>query len=229
MKEELRPRGTARRGRARAGRGPRSGAQSAARVGARRRHDEDARGAASRRRPPQLEEPPEHTEVGRFDMERAARLGLALRLLDRRHGAACVRALPARARPARKGFTPVLPPVLVREEAMYGTGFFPTDARTSTRSIRRSLPDRHLRGRARRAAHGRDPRRAAAALRRLLDVLPPRGGRRRQGHPRHVPRAPVQQGRALRLLRPEDSGAEHERLLEIEESLVRALGLPYRV
>src|SRR5436309_1875570 len=26
-----------------------------------------------------------------------------------------------------RGFTPVLPPVLVREEAMYGTGFFPTD------------------------------------------------------------------------------------------------------
>ena len=26
-----------------------------------------------------------------------------------------------------KGFVPVIPPVLVREEAMYGTGFFPTD------------------------------------------------------------------------------------------------------
>jgi seryl-tRNA synthetase len=26
-----------------------------------------------------------------------------------------------------KGFRPILPPVLVREEAMYGTGFFPTD------------------------------------------------------------------------------------------------------
>ncbi len=28
----------------------------------------------------------------------------------------------------RRGFTPVVPPVLVREEAMYGTGFLPTDA-----------------------------------------------------------------------------------------------------
>jgi seryl-tRNA synthetase len=27
-----------------------------------------------------------------------------------------------------RGFTPVIPPVLVREEAMYGTGFLPTDA-----------------------------------------------------------------------------------------------------
>ncbi len=32
-----------------------------------------------------------------------------------------------------RGFTPVIPPVLVREEAMYGTGFLPTDeAATST-------------------------------------------------------------------------------------------------
>ena len=28
----------------------------------------------------------------------------------------------------KKGFTPVVPPVLVREEALYGTGFFPDDA-----------------------------------------------------------------------------------------------------
>jgi seryl-tRNA synthetase len=28
---------------------------------------------------------------------------------------------------AQKGHVPVLPPVLVREDAMYGTGFFPTD------------------------------------------------------------------------------------------------------
>src|SRR5262249_23642401 len=34
----------------------------------------------------------------------------------------------ALARLTEKGFRPVLPPVLVREEAMYGTGFFPTDA-----------------------------------------------------------------------------------------------------
>jgi seryl-tRNA synthetase len=26
---------------------------------------------------------------------------------------------------AARGFTPILPPVLVREQAMFGTGFFP--------------------------------------------------------------------------------------------------------
>jgi seryl-tRNA synthetase len=72
---------------------------------------------------------PEHTEVGRFELERAARLsgsrfgfmvgdtalvGLALyRFALDRAGA--------------NGYLPVIPPVLVREEAMYGTGFFPTD------------------------------------------------------------------------------------------------------
>ena len=79
--------------------------------------------------PPELAEPREHTEIGRFDMERAARLSgsrfgyvigdsalVALALyraaLDHLH---------------RHGFVPVLPPVLVREDAMYGTGFFPTE------------------------------------------------------------------------------------------------------
>lgn len=33
----------------------------------------------------------------------------------------------ALAKLAKKGFRPVVPPVLVRDEAMYGTGFFPTD------------------------------------------------------------------------------------------------------
>lgn len=80
--------------------------------------------------PPQLAEVKEHTEIGRFDMDRAARMSgarfgfwvgdtgrLALALyryaLDRL---------------AVKGLTTVLPPVLVREEALIGTGAFPSDA-----------------------------------------------------------------------------------------------------
>jgi len=74
-------------------------------------------------------EPKEHLELGRFDMERAAKVSgsrfgyfvgdtalLALAL----YRWALDRAVAA-------GFTPVLPPVLVREEAMYGTGFFPAE------------------------------------------------------------------------------------------------------
>ena len=58
------------------------------------------------------------------------------------------------------GFEPVIPPVLVREEALYGTGFLP-----DTEQQIYHLPDDdlylvgHERGRARLAARGRDPRR----------------------------------------------------------------------
>ena len=79
--------------------------------------------------PPSLAEPKEHTELGRFEMERAARISgarfgylvgdtalLAFALyrfaLDHLVG---------------HGFTTMLPPVLVREQAMVGTGFFPTE------------------------------------------------------------------------------------------------------
>ena len=96
---------------------------------------------------------------------------------------------------------------------------------------RRPLPHRHLGGRARGAAHGRDPRRdAAAALRRLLDVLPPRGGRRRQGHARHVPRAPVQQGRDVRLsCVPRTRGPSTSACSRSRRSWCRSSGCPYRV
>ena len=102
------------------------------------------------------------------------------------------------------GFEPVIPPVLVREEALYGTGFLPDTEQQIYR-----LPDDdlylvgHERGGAGLAARGRDPRRrpAAAALRGLLAVLPARGGRRRARHARDLPRPPVRQGRDVQLRR----------------------------
>ena len=69
------------------------------------------------------------------------------------------------------GFEPVIPPVLVREEALYGTGFLPdTEQQIYALPDDDAVPRRHERGRARLAARRRDPRRrrAAAALRRLL-------------------------------------------------------------
>ena len=39
----------------------------------------------------------------------------------------------------REGFTPVVPPVLVREEAMWGTGFFPTDRQAIYRTAEDDL------------------------------------------------------------------------------------------
>src|SRR5205814_456229 len=79
--------------------------------------------------PPKLADPKEHTEIGRFDMDRAARLsGSRFGYLL---GDTALLALAlyrfAVDRAVAHGHVPMLPPVLVREEAMYGTGFFPTE------------------------------------------------------------------------------------------------------
>ncbi len=182
--------------------------------------------------PPELTEAKEHIEIGRFDMERAARLSgsrfgflvgdtalLALAL----YGFALDTAV-------KHGHTPMLPPVLVREEAMYGTGFFPTErsniyaleadelyltgtsevalAGLHTGEILEELPLRY-------AAYSTNFRREAGAA-----------GKDTRGMFR------VHQFNKVELFvfcDPAASADEHERLLAIEEEILQALGLPYRV
>ena len=95
-----------------------------------------------------------------------------------------------------RGFTPVIPPVLVREEALFGTGFLP-DTEQQIYSL--AGDDLYLAGTSEvplASLHaGEIVDVAAAALRRLLALLPARGGRRRARHARAVPRPPVRQGR----------------------------------
>ena len=184
-------------------RAARAGAEPARPVRARRRHRRGRRGAAPRRRAGAARGPSTpRSAASRWSARRGSRARASAT------SSATPRCSRSRSTASRStaavahGHVPMLPPVLVREEAMYGTGFFPTERVEHLRAReRRALPDRHLGGRARRLPHGRDPRRAAAPLLGVLDLLPPRGGRRRQGHARHVPRPPVQQGRAVRLLR----------------------------
>ena len=79
--------------------------------------------------PPSLAEPREHLEVGRFEMERAARMSGArfgYWVGDTARLALALYRL-ALERLAAKGFTTILPPVLVREDALIGTGAFPSD------------------------------------------------------------------------------------------------------
>ena len=100
------------------------------------------------------------------------------------------------------GFEPVIPPVLVREEALYGTGFLPD---TEQQIYHLPEDDLYLVGTSEvalaslHAGEILDGGDAAAPLRGLLAVLPPRGGRRRARHARHLPRAPVRQGRDVLL------------------------------
>jgi seryl-tRNA synthetase len=126
----------------------------------------------------------------------------------------------------RKGFVPVLPPVLVREEAMYGTGFFPTDEVNIYGVERDGL---YLVGTSEvslAALHGGE----------VLDDLPVRYAgystcfRREAGAAGKDTRGMfrVHQFDKVEMFvfcRPEDSPAEHELLLANEEQLVQALGI----
>jgi seryl-tRNA synthetase len=183
---------------------------------------------------PELTEAKEHLELGRFEMERGARLsgsrfgyivGDAARLTLALYRWALDRVVA-------EGFVPVVPPVLVREEAMYGTGFFPAERfeiyeiadeglyLTGTSEValaglhmgeileRDELPLRYT-------AFSTNFRREAGAA-----------GRDTRGMFR------VHQFNKVEMFAfvlPEESWEEHERLLGIEESLAQELGLPYRV
>ena len=175
---------------------------------------------------------PEHTEVGRFEMERAARLsgsrfGYML-------GDTALLALAlyrfALDRAAAHGHDPMLPPVLVREEAMYGTGFFPTE-RTNIYAL--EADDLYLTGTSEVALAG-------LHMGEIVDGLPLRYSafstcfRREAGAAGKDTRGMfrVHQFNKVELFvfcEPSESAEEHDRLLAIEEELVRALEIPHRV
>jgi seryl-tRNA synthetase len=196
--------------------------------------DEDAEEIRRWGELPQLTEPKEHTEVGRFDMERAARLSGSRfgYLLGDTALLAFALYRFALDRLTQAGFTPMLPPVLVREEAMYGTGFFPTE-RSNIYAL--ESDDLYLTGTSEVALAG-------LHMGEILeeDELPLRYAafstcfRREAGAAGKDTRGMfrVHQFNKVEMFvftKPEDSSAEHERMLGIEEEIVQALGLPYRV
>jgi seryl-tRNA synthetase len=177
---------------------------------------------------------PEHLEVGWFDMERGARLsgsrfGYIL-------GDAALLALALYRwgidRAVAEGFTPVLPPVLVREEAMYGTGFFPAD-RFEIYEI--ADEDLYLTGTSEVALAGLHMGEILGA-----DELPKRytafsaNFRREAGAAGRDTRGMfrVHQFNKVEMFSyvlPDASWEELDRLVAIEEALAQELGLPYRV
>jgi seryl-tRNA synthetase len=179
-------------------------------------------------------ESPEHLELGWFDMERGARLsGSRFGYIA---GDAALLALSvyrwALDRAVSEGFTPVLPPVLVREEAMYGTGFFPAERNEYYEISEDGL---YLTGTSEVALAGLHMGEILDA-----DALPLRytafspNFRRESGAAGRDTRGMfrVHQFNKVEMFSyvlPQDSWDEHERLLAIEEGLVQELGLPYRV
>ena len=131
-----------------------------------------------------------------------------------------------------KGFVPVVPPVLVREEALFGTGFLPD---TEQQIYRLPDDDLYLTGTSEVAL-------ASLHAGEMLD-----GDRlplRYAGYSPCFRREAGAAGRDTRglfrvhqfdkvemfsFVAPEDAVDEHERLLANEEEILGALGIPYRV
>jgi seryl-tRNA synthetase len=131
-----------------------------------------------------------------------------------------------------QGFEPVVPPVLVREGPLYGTGFFPGEREmiyeverdelflvgTSEVSLAALHADEILEA-------DQVPRRYAGistCFRREAGAA----GKDTRGIFRVHQFDKVEM---FSFVRPEDSSAEHERILAIEEQILGALELPYRV
>ncbi len=187
--------------------------------------------------PPQLGfEPRDHLDLagGLIDMERAANLSGArfaylkgdLVLLE----LALVRY--AIEKLISHGFQPVIPPVLVRERALYGTGFLPD---TEQQIYRVPDDDLHLVGTSEVAL-------ASLHDRELIDAqrLPLRYAgfspcfRREAGAAGKDTRGifrvhQFDKVEMFSFVAPEDSAAEHERILAIEEEILTELEIPYRV
>ncbi len=129
------------------------------------------------------------------------------------------------------GFRPVVPPVLVREEAMYGTGFFPTDRQ----QVYQTVDGDCLVGTSEvpLAAMHMDEMLAAESLP-LRYAGTSTCFRREAGAAGKDTRGifRVHQFDKLEMFSfclPEDGPAEHELILSVEEEILRGLQLPYRV
>jgi seryl-tRNA synthetase len=179
-------------------------------------------------------EPRDHIELGGIDVERGAKVSGSRFAYRVGEFALAELALYRFAldRLVAEGFTPVLPPVLVREQAMYGTGFLPTD---EVNIYRVERDDLYLTGTSEvglAAFHTEETLEA--------DALPLRYAgfstcfRREAGAAGKDTRGMfrVHQFDKVEMFvfcPPERSPEEHEHLLSVEEELVRELGVPYRV
>jgi len=197
-------------------------------------NDADAREVRRVGEPPSLSDPRDHLELGRNEMERAARMSgsrFGYWVGDTARLALALYRL-ALERLADKGFVTVLPPVLVREEALVGTGAFPSDEANVY-----ELPedDLYLAGTAEipvASIHAGEILPADDLPLRYVAFSPcfrreaGAAGRDTRGMIRVHQFNKVEQ---FVLTRPEESWDEHELLLANTEELVREVGLPYRV
>jgi seryl-tRNA synthetase len=178
--------------------------------------------------------PRDHLELAgeRIDMERGARLSGSRFAYLRGDMVLLEMALVrwATEKLLGHGFEPVIPPVLVREEALYGTGFLP-----DTEQQIYHLPDDELY-----LVGTSEVALASLHAGEIVDGLPLRYAgfsscfRREAGAAGKDTRGifRVHQFDKLEMfsfVEPDASPEEHERLLAIEEEIMQELGIPYRV
>jgi seryl-tRNA synthetase len=128
------------------------------------------------------------------------------------------------------GFEPVVPPVLVREQALFGTGYLPD---TEQQIYRLADDELYLSGTSEVAL-------ASLHAGEIVDALPLRYAgfspcfRREAGAAGKDTRGifrvhQFDKVEMFSFVAPSESAAEHERLLAIEEEILQALEIPYRV
>ena len=131
-----------------------------------------------------------------------------------------------------ENFEPVVPPVLVREEALYGTGFLPD---TEQQIYRLADDDLYLVGTAEvplASLHAGEILEAGSLPRRYAGISPcfrreaGAAGRDTRGILRVHQFDKVEM---FSFVEPEAAGDEHELLLSLEERFLRELEIPYRV
>jgi seryl-tRNA synthetase len=131
-----------------------------------------------------------------------------------------------------RGFTPVIPPVLVREHALFGTGMLPD---TEQQIYRVPEDELYLAGTSEvplASLHAGEILAGAELPLRYAGFSPcfrreaGAAGKDTQGLFRVHQFDKVEM---FSFVEPGESGAEHERLLAIEEEILQALAIPYRV
>jgi len=187
--------------------------------------------------PPELERPRDHVELGELlgaiDVERGAKVSGSRFYFLTGQGALLQMAVLqlAMAQAVAHGFTPVVPPVLVKPEAMEGTGFLGAHA---SEVYRLEADDLYLVGTS-------EVPLAAYHSGEILDLARPL---RYAGWSTCFRREAGSHGKDVRgifrvhqfdkvemfvFCRPEEAHEEHLRLLAWEEELLSLLELPYRV
>jgi seryl-tRNA synthetase len=181
----------------------------------------------------------DHVEIGRMlaaiDLERGAKVSGSrfyfLTGVGARLHAAMLQYAAAYA--LRNGFTPVLPPVLVRPEAMAGTGYLDQTADDNVYSLPKD--DLYLVGTSEvpiAAYHSEEILDAASLPLRYSGTSP--CFRREAGAHGKDTRGVIRVHQFDKVemfvfCPPEQAQAEHQRILELEKGFLSSLGLPFRV